>query len=83
MASSMWKISNNSVNRASIWTPYPQGPQALCCTPFPAGQVEQGLHSQFPYKPFQRKNNQFFSTAPTFPEHGECCADYGPPTFIA
>jgi hypothetical protein len=78
----MWKISNNATNRASIWAPTIWGPPANCCTPFASGTVELGLHSLFPFKPFQDKSNQFFDGPPTFPEHGECCANYGPPAVI-
>jgi len=79
----MFKISNNASNRASIWTPSVWGPQAKCCTPFTAGQVELGLHSLFPFKPFQKSINGIFNGAPTFPEHGECCANYGSPEALA
>ena len=79
----MFKISNNARNRASIWSPNIWGPGAQCCTPFPAGQVELGLHGQFPFKPFQKTSNSFFNGPPTFPEHGECCANYGSPEVLA
>ena len=82
MGNTMWNISNNARNRASIWTKPVWGPQALCCTPFPAGKVELGLHSLFVFKPFQKTSNQFFNGAPTFPEHGECCANYGGPAIV-
>jgi hypothetical protein len=73
----MFKISNNALNRATIWAKTLWGPPAYCCTPFPAGQVEFGLHGLFPFKPFQKTSNQFFDGKPTFPEHGECCSDFG------
>lgn len=78
----MFKISNKATNRAGLFSAPLWGPAAQCCTPFPAGQVELGLHSLFPFKEFQRKSNQFFSGTPTFPEHGECCANYGGPAIV-
>jgi hypothetical protein len=73
----MFKISNNASNRAGLWTPSVWGPQAQCCAPLPSGQVEFLLHGMFVFKPFQKNSNQFFDGKPTFPEHGECCGDYG------
>jgi hypothetical protein len=73
----MWKINNNAINRATVWNPSVWGPQAQCCTPLPSWQVEFLLHKMFPFKKFQDISNQFFQGKPTFPEHGECCQDYG------
>lgn len=77
MGVTMFNISNNARNPAGIFTPSVWGPQAQCCTPPLAGQVEFELHSMFPFKPFQKTSNQFFEGKPAFPEHGECCQDYG------
>lgn len=71
----MFKISNNAVNRAGVFTAPLWGPASQCCGPLPAGQVEYLLHNIFPSIPFQ-KDTGFFDK-PTFPQHGECFSDYG------
>lgn len=73
----MFPISSDARNRATIFSPNVWGPQAKCCTSLTPGQQEFQLHSQFSFKEFQHKSNQFFQGKPTFPEHGECCSDFG------
>ena len=73
----MFSISNNAKNRASVWGQRNYGYSPACCTPFAPGTVELNLHSQFPFKSFQKTSNSFFDGKPTFPEHGECCQDFG------
>ena len=73
----MFKISNSAKNRASIFSPSVWGPGAQCCGTLPSGQVEYLLHNMHVFKPFQ-KAVKFFGEA-VFPEHGECCSDYGSP----